>query len=377
MSFDLFSQTERTFFCAVQRNLRYCLGVNSRARLIGLGTALPRLQVSQEEALAFLLKNFSLREGMRVLCQRVFAHESVRTRRFSLSHLSDILEMDLDRKNERFQREAVQLSAQSLKKALHSAGVKPRAIDFLAVVTCTGYLCPGLAPQVSERAGLRQDISYVDLVGMGCGGAVPALQAADLFARAHPGSSVAVVCTEICSAAFLMKDAADLAVSNALFGDGSASAILGPGNKQGPFFMDWSSWVVPEWRETLRFISDGGHLRNVLSPRVPEQAGQATQKVFRTLLDRNHLKATDIDRYVLHPGGAKVLEALALSLDLDRKDLLSAWNVLQRVGNLSSATVLFVLQESLRRRPAQPKERGFLASFGAGFSCHGVLLQWG
>ncbi|MBL0349840.1 MAG: hypothetical protein IPP68_05640 [Elusimicrobia bacterium] len=199
-------------------------------RLVGLGTALPSRSVSQGEALGFLLKFFPHRPATRALLTRVFAHESVETRRLAVNRLSELADRDLDRKNRRFEKTAVALSARSLADALRRAGRSARHIDFLAATTCTGFLCPGLAPRTADRAGLRPDVRLADLVGMGCGAALPALQTAADFCRSHPGALAAVVSTEICSAAFFPGDAPDLVISNALFGDGSAALLRGAGN---------------------------------------------------------------------------------------------------------------------------------------------------
>lgn len=293
----------------------------------------------------------------------------------AVNRLEDLADRDLDRKNRRFEKSAVALSARSLAEALRRAGRSPRHIDFLAATTCTGYLCPGLAPRAADRAGLRSDVRLADLVGMGCGAALPALQSAADFCRSHPGALAAVVSTEICSAAFFPGDAPDLVISNALFGDGSAAALLSTRGR-GPEIIDEESLVVPAWRDALRFTTDGGHLRNILSPRVPLLAARATRRVLDAVLRRQKLRPGDIDRWVLHAGGARVLDALEKSLGLAPADLTASRAVLRRYGNLSSPSVLFALRESLAHSPERRGERAFLASFGAGFSAHGLLLRF-
>jgi len=185
----------------------------------------------------------------------------------------------------------------------------------------------------------------------------------------------AVVSTEICSATFFSDDAPDLVVSNAIFADGSAAALLSTRGR-GAVIIDAASRVAPEWRDTLRFRTDGGHLRNVLGRNVPAQSAKATEGILQTLLKRQNLKRGDIGRWALHAGGAKVLEALEKEIGLAPEALAANRAVLRRFGNISSPTVLFVLAESLRRRPARPGEWGFMASFGAGFSAHGALLHF-
>ena len=349
--------------------------INPAPRLVGLGTAFPPFRVSQGEALRFLLKRFPVSPAARTLHARVFAHESVETRRLAVDRLAEVADRDLDRTHRRFEKAAVDLSGRSLAAALRRGGRSPRQIDFLAAATCTGYLCPGLAPLTADRAGLRTDVRLADLVGMGCGAALPALRAAADFCRAHPGALAAVVCTEICSAAFFPGEAPDLVVSNALFGDGSAAALVSD-RGSGPRFVDEESLTLPAARDDLRFVTDGGRLRNVLSPRVPVLAARATRTVLNKILRRQHVSPDAVSRWVLHDGGARVLDALEKSLGLAPDDLAASRAILRRHGNLSSPSVLVALAESLARRPARPRERAFLASFGAGFSAHGLLLEF-
>ncbi|MBK8574998.1 MAG: type III polyketide synthase [Elusimicrobia bacterium] len=345
-------------------------------RLIALASAVPRLRVSQPEALRFILSRFEIRPATRALYRRVFAHESVATRHFSLTSLDEVLESDPDRINRRFEREAVTLSVRSLRSALKQAKLLSTEVGFLAVTTCTGYVCPGLAAQVVAAAHLPSNVQYADLVGMGCGAALPALQAADNFCRSHPGQLAAVVSTEICSAALYSDDAPDLVISNAIFADGSAAALLRAGPGSGPALTHFSSLVVPEWRDGLRFRTENGRLRNVLVKEVPGRAAQATARLLKVLLDQSGWRRSDISRWVLHAGGAKVLEALERGLALDPGDLAASHAVLRKFGNLSSPTVLFALKESLARRPPRPGERAFMASFGAGFSAHALFLEF-
>lgn len=345
-------------------------------RLLAIATAVPPFRVSQPEALRFILSRFKIRPATGALYRRVFAHESVATRHFALKSLEQVLESDPARINQRFEREALNLSVKSLRAALKQANLLPTDVGFVAVTTCTGYVCPGLAAQVVGAGKLRSDVQYADLVGMGCGAALPALQAADNFCRSHPGQLAAVVSTEICSAALYSDDAPDLVISNALFADGSATALLRAGPGPGPALTHFSSVVVPAWREGLRFRIENGRLRNVLAKEVPERAAQATRQLLKRVLSRSGVRSSDITRWVLHAGGAKVLEALERGLALAPGDLAASHAVLKKFGNLSSPTVLFALKESLARRPPQSGERAFMASFGAGFSAHAVLLDF-
>ncbi len=345
------------------------------ASLISTGTAVPPFEVSQPEALDFLLRHFPLKPATRALYERVFRHPSVATRRFAVERLEDLLNEDLDRVNARFQKAAVSLATEALKKALAAAGILPTEVDFLAATTCTGYLCPGLAAHAAETAGLRPDVRYLDLAGMGCGAALPALEAARNFLAAHPDGTAAVVSAEVCSATLFSDDDAGLVVSNALFADGAAAAVM-KAKGAGPRIVDFTSLLVPAWRDTLRFKSDGGRLRNVLGPQVPAQSAEAMEKLADRLLGARGIKRSDVAHWILHPGGSKVLDAIEKRLGLPSEVSLHARGVLRRFGNMSSPSCLFVLEETLRSLRPSPGETGILAAFGAGFSAHAALLEF-
>jgi alkylresorcinol/alkylpyrone synthase len=352
--------------------------------LIAIGTALPPHCISQSDALDWGLGHVPMTPGTRDLYRRVLTDRGIGSRHLALDDLAEILETDHDTILARFERWAADLSAASLARALGAAGVEPAAIDYLAATTCTGYLCPGLTSYVMERAGLRPDVRRVDLVGMGCGAALPALEQACHFLAAHPDGTAAVVSTEICSAAILLGDAPDLVVSNSIFGDGSAAAILRRADRGDPAreappvprFLGFRSLTLPEWRESLRFRTEGGHLRNVLGRDVPVRAGEACRRLVGDLLGEHGLGAGDVAHWVMHAGGRSILDAVERAMQLPATALDAARTVLHKFGNLSSPTVLFVLDEEQRQRPPRAGDLGIVSAFGAGFSAHAALVQY-
>ncbi len=351
-----------------------------RVYVSGLGTAVPPFSADQNELLQFVLSHFTIKESTQALYQKTFADPSISKRHFAVDRLTDVLERDHDRINARFKEWAVRLSTESLSQALASAGLSPRSLDFLIVTTCTGYLCPGLSSYLVESCGLKSDIALCDAVGMGCGAALPALQQAANFTRANPGSSAAVVGTEICSAALFSNDAPDIVISNTLFSDGSAAAILNSGaagtSNRFPAIHSFASLTVPEWRDTLRFRNENGYLRNVLAKEVPEQAGRLIKKILHRLLVEAGLSIGDVRHWILHPGGKKILDSIESSLGLPPDALCAPREILKNFGNMSSPSVFFAWQEEHRARPPAPGDWGVLCSFGAGFSAHAALLHY-
>jgi hypothetical protein len=174
----------------------------------------------------------------------------------------------------------------------------------------------------------------------------------------------------------LEHSGADLVISNAIFADGSAAVLLGKQTTGQPSLVDFSSLVVPEWRDEIRFRTDGGRLRNVLSKEIPSRAAEAAEKILEPLFKRHGLTRKDISHWALHPGGEKVISALQKKLDLSSDALRPTRETLQRYGNLSSPAVLFVLEKILTEKKVNAGEWGVLLSFGAGFSAHAALLRF-
>src|SRR5262249_31669034 len=226
-------------------------------------------------------------------------------------------------------------------------------------------------------------VRCLDIAGMGCGAAVPALQQAHDFLQTNPNALAVMVCTEVCSAAISLDGSIDTVVSNALFADGSATVVLrtdrtstarrGP---SGPHVLGFGSLLVPRWRDTLRFVTEGGRIRNVLAKTVPAQVARGAVDLLPKLLEATRTTRSDIAHWIVHPGGARVLQALERCLALPPEALDAARSILQDYGNMSSPTVLFVLEEHARRALPRRGERGILLAFGAGFAIYGAVLEW-
>jgi len=357
--------------------------LGSQVAIAAIGTALPPQRFTQAEMYAWGIDRVPPSEAARALYERVMSDASIETRHLAVDDLRELLETDHERILARFEHWASNLSVAALNQALQRAGVAAAEVDFLAVTTCTGYLCPGISSLVLEHAGLRPDVRCADMTGMGCGAAVPALERACDFLAAHPDGTAAVVSTEICTAAIFFGDAPELVVSNSIFGDGSAAAILrrtdrlpdAPGSLR-PRLVGFRSLTLPAWREALRFRTEGGHLRNVLSRDVPDRAGQACRRLVDDLLGDHGLSADAIGHWVMHAGGRLVLEAVERALELPGEALDAARAVLRTAGNLSSPTVLFVLDEVHRRKPPRPGDLGIICAFGAGFAAHAALIEY-
>jgi alkylresorcinol/alkylpyrone synthase len=220
----------------------------------------------------------------------------------------------------------------------------------------------------------------MDLMGMGCGGAVPNLEcAAGMIARKGRGPVLSIA-VEICSATFFPSHEPELIVSNCIFGDGAAAAIVDLHDKKSPGktvrILDFESGVFPEYREELRYRNDGGLLRNFLSTKVPVIGARAIAEVTSHLLARNGLARNDIDWWAIHPGGTLVLAQVAKKMGLDEDAMRFSYDILENYGNMSSPSVLFVLKNILETDCPKPGQKGLLLSFGAGFTAFAALVEF-
>lgn len=348
--------------------------------ILGVGTAAPQHTYTQRQCLEALRAQprfSSLAPRSQALLGRVLSGNSgIATRRLALRSLDEGFQIDPDALHARFSLHAPALAAEAARKALDRAGADARDVGALLVSTCTGYLCPGLTSYVSERLGLPSSAFLLDLVGQGCGAAVPNLRAAEALIASGRFTLALSVCVEVCSAAMYLDDDPGVLISACIFGDGAGAAVLGAAPGPGSRRIEWmggESLLSAADRDTLRFEQRGGLLRNVLLPQVPRLAGEAAAHVLEARLARNGADRSGITAWLFHPGGREVLKALCQRIGLSQEDVRHSAAVLKDYGNVSSPSVFFVLERAL----AEPAPAGYwwLSAFGAGFSCHGALLK--
>jgi predicted naringenin-chalcone synthase len=347
-------------------------------QIAAMGTANPPLRLSQETAFEIYTSLVPLSDRARSLMERIFvSNQSIGYRHLGLDSPTDLLQESQDELIARYRKYGVRVAVEAANKALSSAGLTPKEIDALVVNSCTGYLCPGLTSYVAEALPLRADVHPFDLQGMGCGAALPNLETAYNFLQTHPESNVLIIAVEICSATLYLDEAPDILISNSLFGDGAAAAVLTnrPGNGQ-VRLKGFSAGLYPQDREHLHYRTENSKLRNVLSVDVPAVGARRGKEVIDRLLAQNGKGYPDIQHWILHPGGQKILDAFESELNLPEQALAASRKVLYNYGNMSSASVLFVLDEVLRNHAPQAGDAGLMCSFGAGFGAYAGLVEF-
>lgn len=291
----------------------------------------------------------------------------IATRHFAVPDIEQVFDLTPDQLNAAFRAEGPRLAGQTLTTALARAGLRPADVDALLICTCTGYLCPGLTSYVAEQLGLRTDAFLQDLVGLGCGAAIPTLRAASHLLAAKPDAVVACIAVEICSAAFYLDDDPGVLISACLFSDGAAATIWRSTPGPTPLrCFGFDTLHRPADRDKLRFESRNGKLRNLLDRAVPELAASAVGTLWQRRGPR------PVSRVVAHPGGRDVLEALAPAVAPHA--LAASTQVLRDCGNMSSPSVLFALEKTLETATPGADGDFWLVSFGAGFSAHSCRI---
>jgi alkylresorcinol/alkylpyrone synthase len=360
--------------------LPFCLLALSCPMFItGLGTAAPQHRFTQKECWeVFSASDLSrqLDSRSRAIIKKVLTGKNgIVSRHLVLDHVDEAFDVTPDVLHSRYVKHAPLLATHAAERALADAGTRCGEIDGLIISTCTGYLCPGLTSYVGERLGLRPDVLNLDLVGQGCGAALPNLTTAKALLGSGRCKHVLSVCVEVCSAALYFDNDPGVLISACLFGDGAGAAVLSnsAGNKRAIQWKTSGSFLAPNDRDLLRFEQKAGMLRNVLTPEVPALAAKHAKAVFNNLLARANLSPNNVNGWVLHPGGRDVLLALHDSLGISSHDTRWSESVLREYGNLSSASLFFVLEAAFA--DSAPSGHWWMSSFGAGFSCHGALLE--
>jgi predicted naringenin-chalcone synthase len=310
-----------------------------------------------------------LTKRSRLILHSILAGDhGIATRHFAVPNIENVFDLTSDQLNSAFRSAAPRLAATALTTALARVQLVPAQLDALLICTCTGYLCPGLTSYVAEQLGLRPNAILQDLVGLGCGAAIPTLRAASHLLAANPAATVACIAVEICSAAFYLDDDPGVLISACLFSDGAAATIwrATPG-VTGLRAFDFDTLHVPAERDKLRFEQRDGKLRNLLDRSVPTLAAGAVEQLWTQRGPR------PVACVVAHPGGRDVLAALAPVVA--PHSLAASTQVLRDYGNMSSPSVLFVLDACLKTSPPAVADGDFwLVSFGAGFSAHSCRL---
>jgi len=348
-------------------------------KIASVASAFPKHYYSQEALIGALKNHWGQRLKNPQLLDRLHARAGVAGRYLTLPLETYTQLAGWGEANSAWIEWAQELGQEAICKALTSAGLAPGDLDVLFVVSVTGIANPSLDARLINRMGLSPNIKRVPIFGLGCvAGAAGIARAAD-YVRAYPAQVAALLSVELCSLT-VQRDDVSVAnvISSVLFGDGAA-AVLVTGSERasdGPEIVATRSVFYPNSEYVMGWdISEKG-FQVVLSPDVPAIVERnRANDVDKFLADQGVSKA-QIGTWILHTGGPKVLEATEAALDLPTGSLDASWECLRKTGNLSSASVLVVLEEIMRHRRPEPETLSLLAAMGPGFCSELVLLRW-
>jgi alkylresorcinol/alkylpyrone synthase len=342
-------------------------------------SALPRHCYSQTQIAAAFKRHWNGKLDNPSLLDRLHARTGVGQRYLALPMEAYEDLATWGQANNAWIEAAQELGEQAICSALTRAGIAPAELGALFFVSITGIASPSIDARLVNRMGLSPNIRRVPIFGLGCVAGAAGLSLAADYVRAYPARTAALLSVELCSLTLRIDDLsiANL-ISSGLFGDGAAAVIVAGDERRlpGPQIVATRSVFYPDTEGVMGWdISEKG-FRIVLSPEVPQMVHQHLAEDVDAFLADAGLSRRDIGSWVLHTGGPKVLEAMQDALNLHDGELDASWQCLRNTGNLSSASVLLVLEEVMERRRPAPGTWGLLAAMGPGFCSEFVLLRW-
>jgi predicted naringenin-chalcone synthase len=353
------------------------------SKLISIGTAVPAFMHRQEDILPFMHRIYALNEEGKRKLKFLYHQSGINTRYSVISDYTrpvkdwkfyppaENLEPfpSLEQRMHWYNKYAGPLSVDAIRRCL-SGKMDPRQVTHLITVSCTGMSAPGLDLQIVELMDLPRTIFRTSVNFMGCYGAIHALKLAHALCQSAPGSAVLIVCTELCTLHFQREATSDNITSSLLFGDGSAAALIvdDTSSAKGIRLSGFYSEIVAKGKKDMAWELSSTGFQMTLSNYVPELLGEDFAALVSRATDQPDLPAGPINHWCIHPGGRKILDAVQKSMQLEEQALNTGREVLNEYGNMSSPTILFVLQRIMKDLDYSKPDKVFGAAFGPGLT---------
>ncbi len=347
-------------------------------KIVSVAKQLPKYSRTTQEILPYLkvwLSGKEERFQRKVL--KIFENAAV-DKRYSIMDAHEVfLNSSFEEKNDIYVRESIKLAENALKKSLKKAELQAQDIDYIITVSCTGIMIPSLDAYLINSLEMKQDIVRLPVTEMGCAAGVSGIIYAKNILKANPNKRAAVIAVESPTATFQLEDYSMVnIVSAAIFGDGAASVILSSyEEEQGPEILDEAMYHFYNAEHMMGFKLVNTGLQMILDQSVPQTISDHFPDIVHPFLEKNEMTIEQIDHLIFHPGGRKIVETVENLFGSLGKNIDDTKEVLRLYGNMSSATVLYVLERFLDKK--LPKgDTGLMLSFGPGFSAQRILLQW-
>ena len=347
-------------------------------KIITVAKALPKYTRNTKDIIPYLnvwLEGQESRFKRKII--KIFENAGV-DKRYSIMDAEEVFnKSSFEEKNDIYEKETIILGESCLKKALDQSSLVAQDIDFLITVSCTGIMIPSLDAYLINRLKMKQDVVRLPVTEMGCAAGVSGIIYAKNFLKANPGKRAAVVAVESPTATFQLEDFSMVnMVSAAIFGDGAAAVILSSCEEDsGPVIVDEAMYHFYDAEQMMGFKLRNTGLQMILDKSVPETIASHFPDIVHPFLEKNKINIEDVDHLIFHPGGKKIVQTVESLFGSLGKNIDDTKDVLRLYGNMSSVTVLYVLQRFLER-DIKTGDLGLMLSFGPGFSAQRVLLQW-
>lgn len=352
-------------------------------KIFAVGTAVPPYPIKQEEAKLFARQLFadSFNQIDRYL--PIFENTAIRCRYLSKPQSWYERKQSFVEKNNAYFEAAISLGEQAIWQCLDKSGLAAQEIDHFVFVSTTGFSTPSIDTYLINRLSMKRDVKRTPVWGLGCAGGVAGLARACEYAKVNPTSKVLLLAVECCSLTFCSSDhSKSNLVATSLFADGAAAVLIGgenvtlpDQNKLFPEIVHTQSYLWPHSEDVMgwKFTDEG--MKVIFSRSIPDLVHTEMMPAVQYFLEKTGLDLTQIRHFIMHPGGKKVLDAYHQALQIPAARLDLSYQVLQDYGNMSSATILFVLERELERNHAAGSY-GLMAALGPGFSLELSLLRW-
>lgn len=346
--------------------------------ILALQTAVPDQCYSQDEIADFYMQVLDDNGKRRERAIRTVLKQSGVMFRHAVVDAPFFVESKTTRqRNDRYMAEAVVLGERVIRAGLENAGITPEQISTLIVVSCTGFSIPGLDLLLAGKMGMRPDLSRTCILGMGCYGAFPGIRRAMESIQANPTGLALVLTLELCTLHLQFDHEVETVVSTSLFADGAAMLVLGNMPQPTlPRLIDAETYCDYQTLDHMAFTVTDHGFRMYLSSYVPDVLAANISAFVQKLLARHDLRRDDIKFWAIHPGSKRIVEYIQQQLELTDAQVQASFDILRDYGNMSSATVLFVLDRIIQTEAPQPGDYGMMMAFGPGLTMEAMLVQW-
>jgi alkylresorcinol/alkylpyrone synthase len=348
-------------------------------RVVAVGTAVPPFCFEQQDIREWVRRHFQEKLECTQSLMGVFENVHVHRRNFCVPLEWFEGHHTFSEKNEEYIRWAERLSIEAIERCLEKADLDTRHVDHLVFVSTSGMSTPSIDARIMNRLGFGTHTKRTPIFGLGCAGGATGLTRCRDLARGASDQRILLVSVELSSLTFQSTDyRKSNFVASALFADGAAAALIcgDACPEEGIHMVDSMSTLWPDTLDLMGWDFSETGLSVIFSPTIPKILDQHIKENVSEFLQRNQIQLQNLDHFVIHPGGAKILLTMRNSLELSEENLDSSRFILENYGNMSSPTILFILEHLMRERSPEKSELGLCAAFGPGFSSELILLRW-